>query len=88
VFVITFVAVQWPFASFLMYSPMARGPVFNAENFVYWMSPTYAELSRRFNPPEPGSWPLLAHIAITIGLATLSSTQGLRIGRWMSRVRR
>src|SRR3954469_13220561 len=36
VFVITFVAVQWPFASFLMYSPLARGPVFNAENFVYW----------------------------------------------------
>jgi hypothetical protein len=88
VFVVAFVAAQWPFASFLMYSPWARGPVFNAENFVYWMSPTYAALSRRFDPPNPASWPVLAHIVITIGLATVSSVEGLRIGRWMTRVRR
>ena len=88
VFVVAFVAAQWPFASFLMYSPWARGPVFNAENFVYWMSPTYAALSRRFDPPQPGSWPVLAHVVITIGLATISSVEGLRLGRWMRRVRR
>jgi hypothetical protein len=88
VFVAAFAAAQWPFASFLMYSPIAVGPVFNAENFVYWMSPTYAALSRRFDTPEPGSWPLLAHIAIAIGLATISSVEGLRLGRWMRRVRR
>jgi hypothetical protein len=88
VFVAAFAAAQWPFASFLMYSPIAVGPVFNAENFVYWMSPTYAALSRRFNSPEPGSWPLLAHVAIAIGLATISSMEGLRLGRWMRRVRR
>jgi hypothetical protein len=88
VFVATFVAAEWPFASFLMYSPLALGPVFNAENFVYWMSPRYAALSRHFDAPEPGSWPLIAHVAITIGLATISSTLGLRLGRWMTRVRR
>ena len=37
-----------------MYSPIAVGPVFNAENFVYWMSPTYAALSRRFDTPNRG----------------------------------
>jgi hypothetical protein len=88
VFVAAFVAAQWPFASFLMYSPIAIGPVFNAENFVYWMSPTYAALSRRFDTPQPGSWPVLAHVAIAIGLATISSLEGLRLGRWMRRVRR
>ena len=88
VFVVAFLAAQWPFASFLMHSPIAVGPVFNAENFVYWMSPTYAALSRRFDTPEPGSWPLLAHVAIAIGLATISSLEGLRLGRWMRRVRR
>jgi len=88
VFVAAFVAAQWPFASFLMYNPIAVGPLFNAENFVYWMSPTYAALSRRFDTPAPGSWPLLAHVAIAIGLATISSLEGLRLGRWMRRVRR
>jgi len=88
VFVAAFVAAQWPFASFLMYNPIAVGPVFNAENFVYWMSPTYAALSRRFDTPAPGSWPLVAHMAIAIGLATISSLEGLRLGRWMRRVRR
>ena len=48
VFVATFVAVQWPFASFLVYSPLARGPLFNAENFVYWMSPVYEAGTRQF----------------------------------------
>jgi hypothetical protein len=88
VFVVAFVAAQWPFASFLMNSPIAVGPVFNAENFVYWMSPRYAALTRRFDPPDPGSWPLLAHVGITIGLATISSILGLRMGRWMRKVRR
>ena len=53
-FVVAFVAAQWPFASFLVYSPLARGPLFNAENFVYWMSPTYEALTRRFDPPRAG----------------------------------
>jgi hypothetical protein len=88
VFVATFIAAQWPFASFLMYSPIATGPVFNAENFVYWMSPTYAALTRRFDPPEPGSWPLIVHAFIAVALATVSSVLGLRLGRWMTRVRR
>ena len=88
VFVAAFVAAEWPFASFLMYNPIALGPVFNAENYVYWMSPTYAALTRRFDPLTSGSWPLAAHIALTIGLATVSSILGLRLGRWMRRVRR
>ena len=55
VFVATFLAAQWPFATFLMHNPLARGPFFNAENFVYWMSPRTRRCTRRFDPPAPGS---------------------------------
>ena len=88
VFVVAFLAAQWPFASFLMHNPIARGPIFNAENFVYWMSPTYETLTRQFDKPAPGSWPFAVHMLIAVGLATISSLLGLRRGRWMTKVRR
>jgi hypothetical protein len=88
IFVAAFIAAQWPFASFLMYSPLARGPLFNADNFVYWMSPKYEALTRRFDPPAPGSWPFPVHLVIMIALASLSAWRGLALGRWMTKVRR
>jgi hypothetical protein len=88
VFVATFMAAQWPFASFLVYNPLARGPVFNAENFVYWMSPRYEALTRRFDATAPGAWPFPVHLLFMIALASLSSWRGLALGRWMTKVRR
>jgi hypothetical protein len=88
VFVAAFVAAQWPFATFLVTSPLARGPLFNGDNFVYWMSPRYEALTRRFDTPAPGSWPLLVHFLIAAGIATVTSALGLRRGRWMRRVQR
>jgi hypothetical protein len=88
VFVVTFLAVQWPFASFLIHNPLAQGRLFNANNFVYWMNPKYEALTRRFDPPEPGSWPLAAHLVIAMAIATLTSALGLMRGRWMTRVQR
>jgi hypothetical protein len=87
-FVITFVAAQWPFATFLVDSPLAQGRLFNADNFVYWMNPTYEALTRRFDPPSAGSWPLAAQLVIAMGIASVSSALGLMRGRWMTRVRR
>jgi hypothetical protein len=86
VFVATFVAVQWPFASFLVYSPFARGPLFNAENFVYWMSPVYEATTRRF--PPPGSWPIALHLLQAMVVATVTSMICLSRGAWMRKVRR
>lgn len=85
-FVATFVAVQWPFATFLMTNPLARGSFFNAENFVYWMSPTYAASVRHFRPS--GEWPIGLHLLIAAGLASASSAIGLLRGSWMRKVRR
>ncbi len=87
VFVVTLLSAQWPFASFLM-TPLARGPLFNADNFVYWMNPSYEALTRRFDPPEPGAWPLAVHLLIAVGIATMTSLLGLKRGRWMTHVRR
>ena len=85
-FVVTFVAAQWPFATFLVRSPLAQGRLFNADNFVYWMSPAYEALTRRFDPP--GAWPIGVHLAIAAVVATVTSGIGLLRGRWMTRVRR
>jgi len=87
-FVVTFLAVQWPFATFLIDSPLAQGRLFNANNFVYWMNPRYEALTRRFDPPEPGSWPLAVQLLIAMGIASVSSAIGLARGRWMTRVKR
>jgi hypothetical protein len=84
-FVASFTAAQWPFATFLMKSSLAEGRVFNADNYVYWMSPTYETLTKRFDPP--GTFPIGA-LAIAAAIAVATSAWGLARGRWMTRVRR
>ena len=86
VFVAAFLTVQWPFASFLVQSPLAQGPLFNADNFVYWMSPTYEATTHQFRTSAPGELPL--GLLKAAGLGSVSSFFGLRWGRWMTRVQR
>jgi hypothetical protein len=88
VFVLAFLAVQWPFATFLVTNPVARGPIFNADNFVYFMAPQYEAMTRRFDPPAPGAWPFPVQLLIAIGIASATSALGLARGRWMTKVRR
>jgi hypothetical protein len=88
VFVLAFLAVQWPFATFLVTNPVARGPIFNADNFVYFMAPQYEAMTRRFDSPAPGAWPFPVQLLIAIGIATATSALGLARGRWMTKVRR
>jgi hypothetical protein len=83
-FLLTFLAVQWPFASFLM-TEHARNWFFNANNFVYWMTPSQAEASYRF-VREEGSFLVAMVLAWVAG--TASSYVGLWFGTWMTRVRR
>jgi hypothetical protein len=83
-FLASFIAVQWPFASFLM-TEHARNWFFNANNFVYWMTPSQAEASYRF-VQEQGSFALALALAWVAG--TASAYVGLWFGTWMTRVRR
>ena len=82
-FLALFFAVQWPFASFLM-TESARNWFFNAENFVYWMSPTGVEWSRSFQDTD-NFWPQLSD---AWGTGAMSAYVGLWFGTWMTRVRR
>jgi uncharacterized membrane protein len=87
VFLALFIAVQWPFASFLM-TESARNAFFNADNFVYWLSPAGVEWSRTFQQDEPGSPPFGMQLFIAFLLGTFSSYVGLWFGQWMTKVRR
>ena len=87
-FVGAFVAVQWPFATFLVTNPLAETWFFNADNFVYWMSPTYEATTRRFPTPGPGDPLFSIELAKAVIFATLSSFFGLRWGKWMTKVQR
>ena len=82
-----FLAVQWPFASFMM-TPAARNWFWNAENFVYWMSSRGAEWQRAWVPAEPGEWPFVGQLGFALLLGTFSSYVGLWFGTWMAKVRR
>jgi len=88
VFVLAFMAAQWPFATFLVTNPLARGWFFNADNFVYWMSPTYESLTYRFDPPPSGASPFVVQLMIAVAIASVSAALGLARGRWMTRVQR
>ncbi|HYC51832.1 MAG TPA: hypothetical protein VEB19_12035 [Gemmatimonadaceae bacterium] len=87
VFLALFIAVQWPFARFLM-TPSARNWFFNAENFVYWMPPAGVEWSRTFVEDPPGSAPFAVQLGFALLLGAFSSWLGLWFGTWMTRVRR
>ena len=86
-FLVLFIAAQWPFASFLM-TENARNWFFNAENFVYWMSPTGVAYSRQWAPEDPGALPFVSQLSLAFLYGTLSSYIGLWFGAWMTRVRR
>ena len=83
VFFVLFIAVQWPFASFLM-TESARNWFFNADNFVYWMSPTGVAWSRKFQ--ETGN--LTPRLTNAVFTGALSAYVGLWFGTWMTKVRR
>jgi hypothetical protein len=87
VFLVLLLAAQWPFASFLM-TPAARNWFFNADNFVYWLSPSGVEWSRTWVRPDAGAWPFPAQLMIAFVLGTISSYVGLWFGTWLTRVKR
>ena len=85
VFVGVFLAVQWPFGSFLM-TPSARNWIFNADNYVYWMPPTSLRAAHVFAPAS--ATPLAVSLALALVQATFACALGLAWGSWMQRVRR
>jgi hypothetical protein len=85
VFCALFVAIQWPWSSFMVESPLARNAFFNADNFVYWARPSHVARSHRFVSDGSHFGPAAIE---TVLIASLSSWVGLGWGTWMSKVRR
>jgi hypothetical protein len=86
-FVVTFVAVQWPFANFLM-SPAARNRFFGAIYFGYNTPPTSYYYRHLFYPVERFALDFWIGMAAALTFAILTTRLGLAWGNWMRQVRR
>ena len=86
VFLGVFVAVQWPFADFLM-SPAARNWFFGTQWFGYYTHPSSLYARYQFYPSEAGAgfW---QEAAVALAVAMFTSLLGLAWGRRMQRIRR
>jgi hypothetical protein len=83
VFLAVFVAVQWPFADFLM-TPAARNSFFVSNRMPYSVDPAFQARWYRLNP----SGALGTGLAIALAIGYVSARCGFWWGNWMSRVQR
>jgi hypothetical protein len=85
VFVVTFAAVQWPFAVFLN-SPAARNPFFGTIYFAYNVNPLSLYARYQFAPePAPDFW---KNAALALAIAFVSILIGLAYGDRLRRIKR
>ena len=82
-FLAIFLAVQWPFAEFLV-SPYARNWVFGTHHMAYFIPPHIQQRWFQLNPPDG----VLAALPVALALAFVSTRLGLWWGSWMARVQR
>ncbi|MBI3680207.1 MAG: hypothetical protein HY235_07395 [Acidobacteria bacterium] len=87
VFLVVFLAVQWPFADFLM-SPASRNWVFGAHYNAYFIPPSHDLIRNAFSAVETSSAQFWSRMAMALLGAVVSARLGLAWGRWMSRIRR
>jgi hypothetical protein len=85
-FLLTFLAVQWPFADFLQ-SDLARNAIFKQDLRPYMVGETSYVATGQFLNPAGGT-ELLRGLAVALGLGVVSARIGLSCGRWMAGVRR
>jgi hypothetical protein len=85
-FLLTLVAVEWPFASFLM-TDAAKNGFFGAAYLGYREPPQSADALREFFRPEHGLV-LWQGLAMAMLYSALSVWIGLALGRWMRKIQR
>ena len=86
-FLATLMAVQWPFADFLL-SPYSRNWFFGTNYFAYFQPPTSFGVLHRFMILEHGAGQFASRMAIAVLAAILGTRAGLGWGSWVSKVRR
>jgi hypothetical protein len=82
-FVVSFVAVQWPLADFLV-SPWARNDFFGSHRMDYGVPPQIQARWYQLNPPDN----LAVGLPIAAAIGFVSARLALWWGNWMSRVQR
>jgi hypothetical protein len=87
VFLVAFVAVQWPFADFLI-SPASGDWFFGTNYFAYFASPNGFDVRHLFFPAERTAVEFWLTMAEALVLAILSSRLGLSVGEWVRNIRR
>ncbi len=86
VFVLVLLAVEWPFAAFLM-TPASRNAFFGTAYLVYFANP-HSYMARSVFYVLDSGREFWINIAWAILFATLSTRVGMAWGDWMKRVRR
>jgi hypothetical protein len=80
-------AVQWPFAHFLM-SPLSRNWFFHTNNFDYLTRTTSYAYRNLFRDVDGSVGRFWMGMGIALAISMLTSTLGLKWGIWNSRVKR
>ena len=86
-FVAVLIAVQWPFATFLM-SPASRNRVFGTIYFDYNLSPNSHYIHHAFAPLEKTDAQFWTEMAAAVLAAMVTTRVGVGWGNWMRRIRR
>jgi hypothetical protein len=86
-FIVSFLAVQWPFANFLM-SPAARNPIFGMAYFAYFDPATFLYDPYQFQLAENTRAQFWLVMAMALVASVIMSRLGFAWGDWMRRMRR
>lgn len=86
-FLVTLIAVQWPFSNFLM-SPSSRNWFFATADFPYYWPPTSAMVRHVFLLWEPTRVLFWEGMLIALVAAIIGTRMGIGWSRWMHSVRR
>ena len=87
IFLLPFVAAQWPFATFLV-SPDSANWFFGTKYFAYFASPNGYDVRHLFFPLEQSAVTFWTIMAEALVLAALSSRLGQACGEWLRKIRR
>jgi hypothetical protein len=87
VFLLTFLAAQWPFADFLM-TPVARNWIFGMGYFAYFDPANILYDPYKFQLAERTRAEFWMVMAMAIVVSFITSRLGLAWGEWMRRIRR
>jgi hypothetical protein len=86
-FLASFIAVQWPFADFLM-SPASRNWIFATNNFPYFIRPQSPWARNLYFPTDASVTAFCIRMAVALIVAIVMTELGSRWGDWTRQIRR